>query len=142
MSDDHLNPEADPFKPPKIPTTVHCIHCNSEYESYRIEWRVFTDDEGARHGFWCCPMPDCDGKGFGFDIFPIDPEYRDENGQQMGFFCDDDEDEDDEHPFNEADVFEEEGFNAEAYFEETMAAPDPPASTTDDFEIDEDDMPF
>jgi hypothetical protein len=29
--------------------------------------------------------------GFGFDIFPVDPEYRDENGELM--WCSDDEDE-------------------------------------------------
>jgi hypothetical protein len=34
-------------------------------------------------------MPGCDGKGFGFDIFPVDPEYRDERG---GWFSDDDDD--------------------------------------------------
>ena len=29
------------------------------------------------------PHPGCDGKGFGFDIFPLDPDYRDENGDEM-----------------------------------------------------------
>ena len=42
---------------------------------------------GKTQGFWCCPMPGCDGIGFGFDIFPVDPEYRDERG----WFADDDE---------------------------------------------------
>jgi len=31
-------------------------------------------------GFWCCPIPGCDGIGFGFDILPVDPNYRDERG--------------------------------------------------------------
>jgi hypothetical protein len=92
MTHDALNPDNDPFGPPAISTIVHCIHCGEEYDSYRIEWRVEHDADGGVHGFWCCPMPDCDGKGFGFDIFPVDPEYRDENGELM--WCSDDEDED------------------------------------------------
>ena len=94
MSHDSLNPENDPFSPPAISTVVHCIHCGEEYDSYRIEWRVERDLDGQAHGFWCCPMADCDGKGFGFDIFPVDPEYRDENGELM--WCSDDEDDEDE----------------------------------------------
>lgn len=88
-----LNPDTDPFRPPAISTIVHCIHCNQEYDSYRIEWRVSTDHEGQPHGFWCCPIEGCDGTGFGFDIFPIDPEYRGEDGDMMWF---DDGDGDDE----------------------------------------------
>jgi hypothetical protein len=34
-------------------------------------------------------MPGCGGMGFGFDIFPVDPEYRDEHGQLM--WCADDQ---------------------------------------------------
>ena len=94
MNEDSLNPDNDPFGPPAISTVVHCIHCGEEYDSYRIEWRVERDLDGQAHGFWCCPMPGCDGKGFGFDIFPVDPEYRDENGELM--WCSDDEDEDDD----------------------------------------------
>jgi len=96
MSHD-LDPESDPFKPPAIPTEVGCIHCGEEYDSYRIEWRIFTLDDGRQHGFWCCPILGCDGKGFGFDIFPTDPEYRDENGETMYVDTDDEEngDEDD-----------------------------------------------
>jgi hypothetical protein len=90
MAHDHLNPDNDPFGPPAISTVVHCIHCGEEYDSYRIEWRIERDLDGQSHGFWCCPMENCDGKGFGFDIFPVDPEYRDENGELM--WCSDDED--------------------------------------------------
>jgi hypothetical protein len=93
MTHDALNPDNDPFGPPAISTIVHCIHCGEEYDSYRIEWRVEHDADGGVHGFWCCPMPQCDGKGFGFDIFPVDPEYRDENGELM--WCSDDDDDDD-----------------------------------------------
>ena len=72
----------------------------------QIEWRVERDADGNSHGFWCCPMPGCDGKGFGFDIFPVDPEYRDENGELM--WCSDDGD-DDEDEFDD-DEFDDEAF--------------------------------
>ena len=87
-----LDPDADPFRPPALSTIVHCLHCGEEYDSYRIEWRVETDHRGQPHGFWCCPIADCDGRGFGFDIFPIDPEYRDEEGNKM-WIGDDEEEE-------------------------------------------------
>jgi hypothetical protein len=87
---DFLDPERDSFRPPAIPTLVACLHCQEEYESYRIEWRIETDGDGRPHGFWCCPIPGCDGKGFFFDIFPVDPDYQDERG---GWVTDDDEDE-------------------------------------------------
>ncbi len=73
------DPHSDPFAPPETPTTVGCLHCAMEYESYLIEWRVSTNADGSEHGFWCCPIPGCDGKGFGFDIFPTDPDYFDED---------------------------------------------------------------
>lgn len=85
-------PEDDCFKPPAIPTEVHCLHCHREYDSYLIEWREFTNGKGETHGFWCCPVPSCDGKGFGFDIFPTDPDYVGEDGQPMWQWCDDEED--------------------------------------------------
>ncbi len=88
-------PAGDPFGPPTISTMVHCLHCGEEYDSYRIEWRVKTCRDGKRHGFWCCPIPGCDGAGFGFDIFPVDPEYRDDDGNLM--WCSDDEEEEDDY---------------------------------------------
>src|SRR5438105_1740937 len=90
---DPLNAEADPFHPPAIPTLVGCLHCGEEFESYLIDWRVETDADGKTRGCWCCPTPNCGGCGFGFHIFPCDPEYRDENGELM--WCDDGFDEDD-----------------------------------------------
>jgi len=108
MAYDPLNPEKDPFGPPAISTLVHCIHCDEEYDSYKIEWRIERDSDGEPHGFWCCPVPGCDGKGFGFDIFPIDPEYRNENGELM--WCEDDDDED----FDEEDDDEEVWLDDEA----------------------------
>ena len=82
--------ERDPFRPPTVPVIVHCLHCDQEYESYLIHW-VECAIESDSPGFWCCPTPGCDGKGFGFDIFPVDPDYRDEEGNLMWMEDDDDE---------------------------------------------------
>jgi hypothetical protein len=90
---DPLDPAGDPFGPPAVPTMVGCIHCGQEYDSYRIEWRIEPDADGRPHGWWCCPIPGCDGKGFGFDILPVDPNYQDERG---GWVHDDEESEDDD----------------------------------------------
>lgn len=86
-------PEDDCFKPPAVPIEVHCLHCHREYDSYLIEWRQFRNDKGEVDGFWCCPTPGCDGKGFGFDIFPTDPGYVGEDGEPMWEWFDDEEDE-------------------------------------------------
>jgi hypothetical protein len=75
-----LDADADPFRPPAIPTLVACLHCGQEYDSARIERRVENGLGGRRQGFWCCPTPGCSGVGFGFDILPVDPDYRDERG--------------------------------------------------------------
>ncbi len=104
MSYDRLDPDADCFKPPAVPTEVGCLHCQQTYDSYLIEWRVYTASDGSPHGFWCCPTPDCDGKGFGFDIFPTDPDYRDEDGNRM--WCGDDEDEEDEEDIEDLDAYD------------------------------------
>jgi hypothetical protein len=87
---DEPKPGADPFGPPVVPTLVGCLHCGQEYDSYRIEWRIGTTASGKPWGFWACPIEGCDGKGFGFDILPVDPNYRDEHGGWIH----DDEDED------------------------------------------------
>ena len=89
-----LDPDTDPFKPPAIPTEVGCLHCGRTFESYLIEWRMETGSDAKPHGFWCCPTPGCDGRGFGFDLLPTDPDYRDENGES--FFVDDIDGESDE----------------------------------------------
>ena len=127
------NPDDDCFKPPAIPTEVHCLHCNQEYESYLIHW-VEERRDGEVTGFWCCPTPGCDGKGFGFDILPTDPEYQDENG---GWFYDDeDDDEDDE--LDEEDELEED----EAWLDDLQAEDDPidPRHRSDS--TDEDEISF
>jgi hypothetical protein len=117
---DPLSPEGDPFGPPAISTLVHCLHCGEEYDSYRIEWRVETRTDGSQQGFWCCPTKGCGGIGFGFDIFPIDPEYRDENGELL--WCSDDDVEDGDQ---DAAAFDE------AAFEEADAEGPPDAPTFD-----------
>jgi len=85
----------DPFRPPDIPTEVCCMHCGEEYESYLIQWTAVHGDD-ADDGFWCCPTPGCAGVGFCFDIWPTDPEWRDEHGQKVMFFDDDEGEGDDE----------------------------------------------
>ncbi|MCA9235368.1 MAG: hypothetical protein KDA44_07840 [Planctomycetales bacterium] len=88
MSDStSCDPYDDPFHPPTIPTMVNCLHCGEQYDSYLIEWRIIHNRDGAELGFWCCPTPGCDGLGFGCDILPADPEWRDERGG----WCDDDD---------------------------------------------------
>ncbi|MDY7110483.1 MAG: hypothetical protein SYC29_17775 [Planctomycetota bacterium] len=89
MSD--LPPEAldDCFRPPDIPVEVHCLHCGREYDSYLIWWDEHIVD-GERGGFWRCPTPGCDGAGFGFDIWPVNGEYRD--GDREFIWSDDEED--------------------------------------------------
>jgi hypothetical protein len=80
MPDLPLDSPSDSFRPPDIPTEVGCLRCGRVYESYLMEWRVETCGDGSRHGSWCCPTPECSGVGFGFDILPTDPHYRDERG--------------------------------------------------------------
>jgi hypothetical protein len=111
MTHDPLDPENDPFGPPAVSTVVECLHCGQQYDSYRIEWRIEECADGKPHGFWCCPIPGCDGKGFGFDILPIDPNYRDEHGGWVH----DDEDDEEELEEDEAESFE---FGGELNFDE------------------------
>ncbi len=112
--DDPLSPDGDPFGPPAISTLVSCLHCGEEYDSYRIVWRVEVDAEGQPHGFWCCPTEGCGGMGFGFDIFPVDPNYRDENGEPMWFSDDDEDDESCEADGGEEDWLPDEGAESES----------------------------
>ncbi len=92
------DPTGDPFGLPAIPTLVGCLHCQQEYDSYLIEWRVKPGRDGRPHGFWCCPTPGCGGVGFGCDIFPTDPKYRDEHGNRMWVSDDENEEADDATP--------------------------------------------
>lgn len=98
--DDHKKPfdptdkDADCFKPPADPVEVGCLHCGQVFMSDQMTYRIGEDSEGKPMGFWCCPDPLCSGRGFGFDLLPTDPNYRDENGGWV--HLDDEEDEFDE----------------------------------------------
>jgi len=87
----------DPFRPPDIVTEVECIHCGQTFESYLIHW-VPGDPADPGEGFWSCPTPGCDGIGFLFDIWPTDPDWRDEDGQPVCFFDDESDEDDGDYP--------------------------------------------
>ena len=75
-----LPPDAlsDPFKPPDEEVEVECIHCGKTYSSDEIAWRNDPTAPGGK-GFWCCPMPGCDGIGFNFDIHPLESLLEDDD---------------------------------------------------------------
>lgn len=68
-----------------MPVEVGCLHCGETFMSDRI---VLRHDAALGELAWCCPTPGCDACGFGFDLLPTDPTYRDEHG---GWVSDDDE---------------------------------------------------
>jgi hypothetical protein len=76
----------DCFRPPEIPTQVYCLHCHSEFDSYLMQW--VEDATYGNGGYWACPTPGCDGKGFTFDVWPTDPEWTDEEGNKVAFLDD------------------------------------------------------
>jgi len=85
----------DPFGPPKIPCECYCLHCRRAFLSSEIWFQRITNAEpGKLDGFWMCPTPNCDGKGFTFDIFPTDPDHPANEG--WSYDEDDGEDNDDE----------------------------------------------
>ena len=152
MSDDrHCDPESDCFKPPAIPTEVHCLHCHEEYDSYLIHWVEETDSKGRKRGFWRCPTPGCGGAGFGFDIFPTDPEWVGEDGEPL--WCSD-EGEDDEEDILEyiycddaprfIDPWSQPTSDAEFFEDEEDPAPvfDLDDEMDDPFDLDDDDDDF
>lgn len=107
----NLPPEAhnDYFHPPSVPTEVWCLHCGKSYDSYLIEWREESSSAGRIDGRWVCPMPGCGGAGFGFDIYPTDPDYIDPDGRDITAWDDDDEDDefDDELMCDDDDDYED-----------------------------------
>jgi len=80
-----LDPNSDPFRPPATATRVFCLHCDEEFQSDSLQWKTSQGQNGGVQGFWICPTPGCQGKGFGFDIMPVDPNYRDERGGWVYF---------------------------------------------------------
>lgn len=131
------NPETDPYRPPAIPTEVCCLHCGQEYESYLIQWQEEVDERGRVHGFWCCPTPYCGGRGFGFDIFPTDPEYCGEDGELMWSHREDAIEDDDESL--EGEVWLEE-FDVDAFLVDdepfNLGLPPLPGNTPPPLELD------
>ncbi|HYE61955.1 MAG TPA: hypothetical protein VD997_08150 [Phycisphaerales bacterium] len=83
------SPKDDHFGPPEKPCEVTCLHCGKRYGSELIVWRVSTMKDGSQHGFWCCPVPGCDGAGFLMDIYPVDPNWDGQGGVTGGWFDDD-----------------------------------------------------
>ena len=83
-------PQRDFFGPPQVPVQVECIHCGQQYSSSQIRWEPISQSD-PDHGFWCCPMPGCGGTGFLFDIWPTDPDYRDEDGNKVFYAGEDDD---------------------------------------------------
>lgn len=75
----------DPFGPPKIPCECYCLHCRRTFMSDGIWFqRIKNAQPGKLDGFWMCPTPNCDGKGFTFDIFPTDPDHPANEGWYDG----------------------------------------------------------
>lgn len=86
----------DPFGPPAVPCECFCLHCRRTFMSDRIWFQRVNGARDGFAGFWMCPTPNCSGKGFTFDIFPVDPDHP----ANEGWFTDDeewyDDDEDDD----------------------------------------------
>lgn len=87
---------ATAHQPPAIPTLVACFCCGEEFDSWQLQWcegrserelptsmRNPKSDTTAPSGCWCCPTEGCEGAGFLVDIWPVDPEWRDENGERV-----------------------------------------------------------
>jgi len=138
--------ENDPFRPPDIPILVQCLHCGQEYDSYLIEW-VEEPGDCDLPGFWCCPVEGCSGKGFGFDILPVDPDYRDERGGWASFDEEDDEDSDGDDDWEDEDALfwldDEDGDSREWGLSDVDAGSDllGPRDPGDDW-VQEEDIPF
>ena len=82
----------DYFAPPKEPCECYCLHCQRIFMSDGIWFQRVIGSKDGMNGFWLCPTPNCDGKGFTFDIYPTDPEHP----ANDGWVDDDGEDEFDE----------------------------------------------
>jgi len=130
------DPDADPFKPPAIPTEVGCLHCGQTFESYLIEWRTDSGADGKERGFWCCPTPGCDGRGFGFDILPTDPEYVGEDGERI--YVDDASDEDSD----EFDLFDDDSEDCIDGLTDKGTDDGPPPDRTNPPREDDSDIPY
>lgn len=82
----------DPFGPPEVPCECFCLHCRRTFMSDQIWFQRVNGARDGFEGFWMCPTSNCSGKGFTFDIFPVDPDHP----ANEGWFTDDGEWYDDE----------------------------------------------
>ncbi len=130
----------DCFAPPSEPTMVGCLHCGQTYWSSEIRW---VKEEGDEMGFWRCPVPDCSGIGFQFDIWPLNEA---DDGEEFGDEdWDDDEDLEDEDMEGEydGDLFDgdDEDWNEDE--EDREEKPKDKGFTRDPFlNTDNEDLPF
>src|SRR5215470_17740637 len=75
-----FDPRTDPMAPPAEPCECYCLHCGRTFSSDRMWFQRVINDRGGFPGFWMCPTPNCDGAGFGFDIYPTDPGHPANDG--------------------------------------------------------------
>ncbi len=54
----------DDFAPPAASRPVRCLHCGRVYDSALMEWDTLSES-------WGCPMPGCDGGGYGIDVHDV-----------------------------------------------------------------------
>jgi hypothetical protein len=78
-------PSGDPtgksyFGPPKEPCLCGCLHCGRTFMSDGIWFQEVVRNGVVVDGKWCCPTPNCDGIGYTFDIYPVDPDHPDNEG--------------------------------------------------------------
>jgi hypothetical protein len=92
---DDSSPQDDPMGPPKEPCECWCMHCRRTFTSDQMWFQRVIGDSRGFEGFWMCPTANCSGAGFGFDIFPTDPNHPANEGWHH--FDDDDEEEEDDH---------------------------------------------
>ena len=85
--------QTDCFAPPMEPCECYCLHCQRVFMSDQIWLQKVVNGREGFDGFWMCPTPNCDGKGFTFDIFPTDPAHPANAGW---VYWDDDDEFDDE----------------------------------------------
>jgi hypothetical protein len=84
-------PRVDPtdlFSPPQEPCECYCLHCGRTFSSDGIWLQRYRQPPRDSKGFWMCPTPNCDGRGFTLDIFPTDPHHP---CNANGLYDDDDE---------------------------------------------------
>lgn len=107
--------DTDSMRPPSVPTLVDCLHCGKTYSSALMHWEPAPEGGSPptpfvahcnrcgytprpthpqdEYGHWMCGTPHCSGAGFCFDIHPIDEDFIDPDGRDMGTWIDIDDSE-------------------------------------------------